>query len=113
MELIKSGNRQEWSEISGSRQAFAKDMVTSEFWKAMSLHFCRIEPGGFIATHGHKIEDEVHFIISGHGIAVIGDERKPVESYDVILAPAGLLHGIENTGNENMLLVCAFNPPLV
>lgn len=61
-------------------------------------------PGARVPLHRHKVE-EVFYVISGSGIALIGDEEVAVGAGDALLAPAGGLHGFHNDSSDDIRLV--------
>jgi mannose-6-phosphate isomerase-like protein (cupin superfamily) len=40
------------------------------------------------------------------------DEEIPTQAGEVIYAPAGVPHGMRNTGDEDLRLLAIFSPPL-
>lgn len=68
--------------------------------------------GGKTAVHEHKNSGELMYITSGHGEAVLGNERFAVEPDMVFYAPPGVKHMVLNTSDETMKIICVFIPPL-
>lgn len=66
--------------------------------------------GSRISVHMHEHEDEVFFAHKGRGVAVLNDERIPIEEGSVIYIPQGTWHGIESS--EDMQLLWFTSPPL-
>ncbi|HNN95780.1 MAG TPA: cupin domain-containing protein [Pseudomonadota bacterium] len=72
----------------------------------LGVHLCRILPGkeGF-AYHRHHREEEWVFVLSGRGIAEIGDEEFEIGPGDFLGYPAGgAAHHLKNPHAED--LVC-------
>jgi quercetin dioxygenase-like cupin family protein len=67
-------------------------------------------PGAGIRVHRHEHAEEVLFIHQGSGTAILGDGRRTVEPGTTIYIPAGVWHGVENSGKE-MQLVWLVSPP--
>jgi mannose-6-phosphate isomerase-like protein (cupin superfamily) len=63
-----------------------------------------VPPGGSIGTHNHAAEDEVYIVLSGHGLIVEDGRQIPVSAGDAILTGKGGAHGVENTGNEPLVI---------
>jgi mannose-6-phosphate isomerase-like protein (cupin superfamily) len=61
------------------------------------------EPGQELALHQHANSDQVFFFVEGEGIYAVGGETKSVGPADCTLAPAGVDHGIKNTGSKRMV----------
>jgi mannose-6-phosphate isomerase-like protein (cupin superfamily) len=48
--------------------------------------------------------------LQGRGLFTVGDEQRAVDSNMLVVAPAGIPHGVENTGNERLSLFVAIAP---
>jgi len=58
-------------------------------------------------VHAHSEADKFYFVLSGTGEFTVGGEMKTVESGTVVLAPAGIPHGVTNNGGERLSLLVA------
>ncbi len=70
-----------------------------------------IPPGRSTDLHIHD-GDEVIYVASGRGVFILGDKEYPVEPDMVLYAKAKAPHGMKNTGDEMIKLICFFTPPL-
>lgn len=68
-------------------------------------------PGQQHAAHIHTDQDKLYYVLSGSGEAQAGDETRQVAQGDLILAPAGVGHGLRNTGLEPLVVLVVFAPP--
>jgi len=68
-------------------------------------------PGQAHHAHTHADQDKLYFVIEGRGEAVLDHETTPVEAGDLILAPAGVLHGMANTSDVPLVVLTLFAPP--
>ena len=68
-------------------------------------------PGQAHHAHTHADQDKLYFVIEGRGEVVLDDEITPVEAGDLVLAPAGVLHGMANTGDVPLVVLTLFAPP--
>ncbi|HRJ18157.1 MAG TPA: cupin domain-containing protein [Bryobacteraceae bacterium] len=68
-------------------------------------------PGQAHHAHTHPDQDKLYYVIEGRGDAVLGDEITPVEPGDLVLAPAGVPHGMANTGDVPLVVLTLFAPP--
>jgi uncharacterized cupin superfamily protein len=70
----------------------------------LGINVTRIAPGkAAYPFHSHRCNDELFYILSGHGELRLGSERHPVKPGDVIGCPIGgpeTAHQIVNTGTE-------------
>lgn len=68
-------------------------------------------PGQEHAPHVHADQDKLYYVLSGNGEAQLDGEAHPVAQGDLILARAGVAHGLKNTGAEPLVLVVFAPPP--
>ncbi len=67
-------------------------------------------PGRKMRVHKHLNNDELIFIHKGEGALTLGDEIIAVKTGDVAFVPRDTWHGLDNTGNENLLMVFQYSP---
>ena len=68
-------------------------------------------PGQMHKAHTHSDQDKLYFVLEGQGDAILGDETSPVEAGDLVLAPAGVVHGMANSGDAPLVVLTLFAPP--
>ncbi len=81
--------------------------------RRMTVSIASFPPGSGPPMHVHRLEDEVVYVISGRGrleAEAGGGRLEPGASFHV---PAGLYHGAVNDGDEPLVLLCTFSPPVV
>ena len=59
----------------------------------------KIGIGDAIPLHRHQI-DEVIIYLSGEAVVTVADERYDVRGGDIVVIPAGSVHGTRNVGEE-------------
>jgi quercetin dioxygenase-like cupin family protein len=64
----------------------------------------RVAPGGRFAPHRDPYA-HLFYILEGEGRVSAGTEERAVGPGSVVRVPAGELHGYENTGTEEMILL--------
>lgn len=71
--------------------------------------------GGTTNRHVHDQGDELFYVVSGRGSAMLGNTSERIAPGDVIFVPRAAVHGIENLDNEEPLKVVFFmvSPELV
>ena len=68
-------------------------------------------PGQEHKAHVHADQDKLYYVLSGSGEAQVGAETHAVGAGDLILAAAGVVHGLKNTGSEPLSVLVVFGPP--
>jgi quercetin dioxygenase-like cupin family protein len=72
-----------------------------------SLGVLYFPPGTKLALHRHAPQ-EVYWIRDGKGQLRLDDTQREVETGDIIYIPENLKHGIENTGDDPLVLMWLF-----
>lgn len=62
-------------------------------------------------AHSHPHGEEVIYVVSGSGRALVDGEVTAVRAGTTVLFPQGKVHMLHNTGVEEMKVVCFFAPP--
>jgi len=64
------------------------------------------DPGEGLAAHIHPESEEVYYVIRGTGTVFLGDAREPVDVVGdtALFVPPGIVHGVENTGSEKLVI---------
>jgi quercetin dioxygenase-like cupin family protein len=68
------------------------------------------EPGQEHALHAHEGMDKVYHVLSGEGSFLLSDEAVPMSAGVLLVAPAGVPHGIRNTGQARLLVLAILSP---
>ena len=65
-----------------------------------------IKPGGKVPLHNHSQDHEI-YILAGKGL-FFNDRQQEEEAFpgDVIYIPPNEIHGITNTGSEDLVFLC-------
>jgi mannose-6-phosphate isomerase-like protein (cupin superfamily) len=76
------------------------------------ISFCVEEqsPGLKMRIHKHLNNDELIFIHKGQGTLTLDDQSIQVKTGDVAFVPRGTWHGLENTGEEKLLMIFQYSP---
>ena len=70
-----------------------------------------IPPNGDIGAETHRHVEQLIFVQSGHGVAILGVEKRPVRAGDVVVVPPGVRHNLLNVANVPMKLYTVYSPP--
>ena len=65
--------------------------------RIVALYETTLPSGQSIQPHYHPDAEELYYLLSGNGLMHIGDERREVESGDVIYIPPDKVHFLSNT----------------
>jgi len=68
------------------------------------------EPGQEHALHAHGAMDKVYHVLAGEGMFLLADETLPMSAGTMLVAPAGVPHGIRNTGSVRLLVLAILAP---
>jgi len=60
--------------------------------------------------HAHAGMDKVYHVIAGAGLFLLEDRELPMESGVMMVAPAGVPHGIRNTGHGRLVVLAILAP---
>ena len=69
------------------------------------------EPGQAQAVHTHADADKFYFVVSGKASFVVGERTVDAHAGDLIVAPAGVPHGVEQAYERTVLLVAMAPAP--
>ena len=82
----------------------AHKVVLGEAAHTRTTLWC-LQPGQHIHPHVHA-GDHVWVVLEGEGQFLSdGEVQRPVSAGTVLIAPAGMAHGIENTGSCGLVFV--------
>lgn len=68
------------------------------------------EPGQDHALHAHADMDKVYQVLHGCGAFLLEQKELAMEAGMMLVAPAGVPHGIRNTGTERLLVLAILAP---
>ncbi|MGN6292255.1 MAG: cupin domain-containing protein [Chitinophagaceae bacterium] len=63
-----------------------------------------LHPGSAIGYHLQK-EDEIYYVLSGHGQMEMNGKTFEVQAGDAILTRPGSSHGLKQTGKEDLVII--------
>jgi mannose-6-phosphate isomerase-like protein (cupin superfamily) len=69
-----------------------------------------LEPGQVQTVHAHEGADKFYFVLEGRGSFIIGDHSQEAGEQMLIVAPAGVPHGVTNQGEERLSLLVGIAP---
>lgn len=79
--------------------------------KNHSIHLWRISPGEWIYPHTHPHTDDIWYIVQGEGeYYTTAQEKKSITAGDIAIASPGEVHGIFNSGSEDIVIFSVLSP---
>ena len=80
--------------------------------RSQSVARARVEPGITSAWHQLKDTSECYYILSGEGLAEIGEdaEQQKMTANSIIKIPANTPQRITNTGDKDLVFLCLCVP---
>ncbi len=70
-----------------------------------------LQPGQTQKIHAHDGADKFYFVLEGSGQFTVGDVERNADTGSIVIAPAGIPHGVTNEGNERLSLLVTIAPP--
>ena len=68
------------------------------------------EPGQTHALHAHAGMDKVYLVVEGEGLFLLADSKLPMHAGDLLVAPDGVPHGVENNSQGRLLVMALLAP---
>jgi mannose-6-phosphate isomerase-like protein (cupin superfamily) len=78
--------------------------------KGIDYRISSYQPMAYVASHSHKIQEQVYHVLEGEGLMELDGEKTVVRRHDVIHIPAGVEHAISNTGLEDLVFLVVTAP---
>ena len=99
----------DWRQHAG---ATAEKFYKSTLWQGehVMVGLNCLEPNQTQSVHAHEGADKFYFVVEGEGKFTIGHEERIAAAGALVLAPAGIAHGVENTSGERLSLLVARAP---
>ena len=98
-----------WRDFEGSRP---EKFFKSTLWQGdhVMIGLNCLEPNQTQPIHAHNDADKFYFVLSGRGSFTVGEEEQSVAEGVLVVAPAGVPHGVKTVGNERLSLLVAIAP---
>lgn len=68
------------------------------------------EPGQQHALHEHGDMDKLYSVVKGEGLFLLEQSELPMHEGDLLVAPAGVPHGIRNNSGERLVVLAVLAP---
>ncbi|MFG1348014.1 cupin domain-containing protein [Xanthobacter autotrophicus DSM 431] len=103
-----------WKEYPGHHgQALSKAIVSPEVTgsRFFDHRISCYEPGAYVESHVHKVQEQIYHVLSGEGVLVVDGERRLVRANDVTYIPPGVVHEFHCTGTDTLVFLVITSPP--
>jgi quercetin dioxygenase-like cupin family protein len=68
------------------------------------------EPGQAHALHAHQGMDKFYYVLEGRGRFLLDGSERAMQAGDLLVAPDGVPHGIENDSGARLLVLAVLAP---
>ena len=92
---------------------FSREKMTKTNLFETERMFCDVygfEPGQEQKSHTHTGADKIYSVLQGRGTFRLGAEEQELGEGMVVLAPAGVEHGVRNPGPGRLVLLVFMAP---
>jgi len=105
-------NSLDWREHAG---ASPEKFYKTTLWQGdhMMVGLNCFEPGQTQGIHAHDGAEKFYFVLEGSGRFTVGDEEIEADTGSLVVAPAGIPHGVTNHGSARLSLLAVIAPPPV
>jgi mannose-6-phosphate isomerase-like protein (cupin superfamily) len=69
------------------------------------------EPGQEHRLHAHADQDKVYHVVEGRGLFLLEGREVEMDAGAMLVAPAGVPHGVRNTSGERLIVLVVMAPP--
>jgi mannose-6-phosphate isomerase-like protein (cupin superfamily) len=70
-----------------------------------------LEPGQTQKVHAHEGADKFYLVLEGRGKFTVGEEETDADTGSLVVAPAGVPHGVANNTSVRLSLLVTIAPP--
>ena len=102
-----------WKEFPGHfGGALSKPLVEPETSDSTLIDYriSSYRPMAHVATHVHRVQEQVYHVLEGEGLIELDGERRVVRRHDVIFIPPGVEHAMYNSGLVDLVFVVVTTP---
>jgi len=82
-------------------------VAAERIWVGMS----KVDPGSRSNRHSHDRQEEIFYVVGGHGEIEVGEEKEAVEPGSIVVVSPTLSHSLINTGDETLKVLSIVSPP--
>jgi quercetin dioxygenase-like cupin family protein len=100
----------EWKQHAGSQ---SEKFYKTTLWKGehVMVGLNCLEANQSQDRHTHQGADKFYFVLEGSGIFTVGEEEREASAGSLVIAPAGVPHGVTNNASGRLTILVAIAPP--
>jgi len=95
----------------GTHNGGGQTIGYSFFDKTPGMHFVfrkrAFKPGSGVGYH-EQHEDEVYYVLSGHGVMTLDDKPVEIGPGTAVLTRPGSSHGLKQTGSDDLVVLISY-----
>ncbi len=69
-----------------------------------------LQPGQIQKPHDHADQDKFYYVVEGIGLFWLGEAQHEATAGQLVWAPAGVVHGVENKSDQALILLMGMAP---
>jgi mannose-6-phosphate isomerase-like protein (cupin superfamily) len=102
-------NTIDWREHAGTA---AEKFYKTTLWQGqhITVGLNCLEPNQVQSVHAHEEADKIYFVLEGRGHFTVGDQERDAGKGALVIAQAGVPHGVTNAGDSRLSLLVAIAP---
>ena len=78
--------------------------------KLIDYRISSYQPMAHVATHSHKVQEQIYHVLDGEGLMEIDGISTLVRRHDVVHIPPGVEHAISNSGLVDLVFLVITAP---
>lgn len=78
----------------------------------LTATWVEVPPGAQQQAHSHQEAEQIYVIVKGSGTMSVAGDSEEVSEGDLVLIPPATDHGIENSGQDDLVYISAASPPV-
>lgn len=101
--VIKPGEHAQWR-----AEGMGKSTIYQSTHLLVGLN--AFEPGQSHALHAHADMDKIYLVMEGQGLFLLEGSEVAVATGEMLVAPAGVPHGVRNDSGARLLVMAVLAP---
>jgi quercetin dioxygenase-like cupin family protein len=78
--------------------------------RRLDFRISHYAPMAYVEEHAHKVQEQVYYVLEGEGMLTMDGEAHLMRANDYVYLPAGVRHGLSNTGTTGLVFLVITSP---